>query len=61
MIVVAILWGACFLMTLPFAVSDLGASLVFATVLAAVILFVGGAGRLMKRGLDAKKRRQSGN
>jgi hypothetical protein len=55
--VLAIIWGACFLITFPFGISDLRFSVIFATVLAALIVLVAGAGRLLKRGLDARKRR----
>ncbi|MFJ1764751.1 hypothetical protein ACIOD2_30810 [Amycolatopsis sp. NPDC088138] len=55
--VLAIIWGGCFLMTLPFGLSDLGFSLIFATALTAAILLVVGAGILFKRGWDALKRR----
>jgi hypothetical protein len=55
--VLAISWGTCFLMTLPFGIGDLGFSLIFATVLAAAILLVAGAGILLKRGWDALKGR----
>lgn len=61
MTVLAIIWGACFLMTLPFGIDDLQFSLIFATVLAAIIVFVGGIGRLIKLGLEARKRKKSGN
>ncbi|MEA5366497.1 hypothetical protein VA596_43695 [Amycolatopsis sp., V23-08] len=53
----AITWGTCFLMTLPFGLSDLGFSLIFATALTAAIHLVVGAGILVKRGWDALKRR----
>ncbi|WP_410611205.1 hypothetical protein [Amycolatopsis sp. lyj-109] len=55
--VLAIIWGACFLMTLPFGVSDLGFSLIFATVLTAAIVVLVGVGKLFKRGWDALKGR----
>ncbi|MEV6908391.1 hypothetical protein [Amycolatopsis sp. NPDC051071] len=61
MVVFAIIWGACFLMTVPFGLDDLQFSLVFSTVLAAVIVFVAGTGRLIKQGLEAWKRHKSGN
>jgi hypothetical protein len=53
----AIIWGGCFLMTLPFGLSDLGFSLIFATVLTAAILLIAGVRILFKRGRDALKRR----
>ncbi|MEV6447828.1 hypothetical protein [Amycolatopsis sp. NPDC051716] len=53
----AIVWGGCFLMTMPFGLSDLGFSLIFATVLTAAIFLVAGVGILFKRGWDALKRR----
>jgi hypothetical protein len=55
--VLALTWGTCFLMTLPFGLSDLGVSLIFATALTAAILLVAGVGILFKRGWDALKRR----
>ncbi|WP_410608071.1 hypothetical protein [Amycolatopsis sp. lyj-109] len=51
--VLAITWVTCFLMTLPFGLSDLVFSLIFATVLTAAILLVVGLGNLIKRGWDA--------
>ncbi len=59
--VLAIIWGACFLMTVPFGVSDLKFSLIFATVLAVILVLVGGIARLIKRGLETRKRHKSGN
>ncbi|MFF1612358.1 hypothetical protein ACFVYA_31680 [Amycolatopsis sp. NPDC058278] len=56
-VALAIMWGACFLMTLPFGLSDLGFSLIFATALTAVTVLLVGVGRLIKRGWDALKRR----
>jgi len=53
----AIIWGTCFLMTMPFGISDLWFSLVFATVLAATTVVVVGLGILFKRGWEALKRR----
>jgi hypothetical protein len=55
--VLAITWGTCFLMTMPFGIGDLWFSLVFATVLAAAMIVVAGVGILAKRGWEAFKRR----
>lgn len=54
--VLAIIWGSCFLITLPFGLSDLKFSLVFATVLALVIPGIVGLGKLFRRGRDSRKR-----
>ncbi|KDN20590.1 hypothetical protein [Amycolatopsis rifamycinica] len=53
----AITWGTCFLMTLPFGLSDLVFSLIFATALSAAIVLVAGVGLLVRRGWDALKGR----
>ncbi|MDX3191446.1 hypothetical protein PV458_23805 [Streptomyces sp. MN03-5084-2B] len=53
--VVAVSWGTCFLMTVPFCLGDLGFSLVFATALTVVILLGAGVAILVKRGWDALK------
>ncbi|WP_143267027.1 hypothetical protein [Amycolatopsis thailandensis] len=54
--VLAIIWGTWFATTLPFGVSDLHFSLVFATVLTAVTVISAGMGKLVKRAAEGWKR-----
>jgi hypothetical protein len=59
--VYVVFWGVCFLMTVPFGLSDLKFSALFATGLSAVLLALAGLGRFFRlRSGYRRQRRASG-